>query len=472
MKSHRFALLLCSALLFGGTILLVSCKKDKSSTQPSSPWQYEDGEENSAGTLTAYDESANAYGHAIPGLSSTDQTNFVVGNSFNRMNWVIAPASAVGTDGLGPLFNARSCSSCHFMDGRGKAPDNGEALLSMIFRLSVPGTTTEGGPAPVPDFGNQLGNNAIPGVTPEGGATILYTTVTGTYPDGSSYTLRAPSYTLDNSALAGALFSPRVAPKMSGVGFFDAIPESVILANADENDANGDGISGKANYVWDELKQATVLGRLGWKANTATTRLQVAHAFVNDIGITSSIAPDEALSGTEIALYGSLPNGGSPEIADQTFEKVYFYTSTLTVPVRRNFKEEEILHGKKLFEQVGCAKCHIQKMQTSIHPDIAYLNNITIRPYTDLLLHDMGPDLADGRPDFRATGSEWRTAPLWGMGVQQTVNGHYYLLHDGRANGPEEAILWHGGEAENSKKQFMNLSKDERDMLIKFLNSL
>ncbi len=469
MKLTKTPLLFVSFLLFSATSFLVSCRKDKAFK---SPWEYEEGEENVAGILTVYDESENAYNHAIPGLSSSDETKFVVGNSFNKMNWVIAPSSATGTDGLGPLFNAKSCSGCHLRDGRGKPPEDGEGLISMVFKLSSPGTNIHGGPLPVTNFGNQLGNNAIPGATSEGGVTILYTNVSGSYPDGTPYNLRRPGYTFDNSGLSGALFSPRVAPKMAGTGFFDAIPASTILSFADENDLNGDGISGKPNYVWDFTENKTVLGRIGWKANTPSIRQQVAGAFVNDIGITSSLFPSEDLSATQVTAFGSLPNGGTPEISDDIREKVYFYTSTLSVPSRRNFKDEEVLQGKYLFEKSGCTNCHIPKIQTGLHPDIAYLNNITIRPYSDLLLHDMGTGLEDGMQDYLATGSEWRTAPLWGMGIQATVSGHTTLLHDGRARNPEEAILWHGGEALNSKNSFMNLKKEDRDKLLKFLYSL
>ncbi len=469
ITSAQSSLLLISIVLFNATTIFISCKKD---TKQTYPWEYEEGEENSAGTLTVFDESENAYNHAIPGLSDADETKFVVGNSFNKMNWVIAPSSATATDGLGPLFNAKSCSGCHFLDGRGKPPGDGEDLISMVFKLASPGSNVHGGPLPVTNFGGQLGNNAIPGATAEGGVVILYTTVSGTYPDGTPYSLRKPGYTFENGALAGALFSPRVAPKMAGTGFFDAIPSTTILSYADENDLNGDGISGKPNYVWDFTENKTVLGRIGWKANTPSIRQQVAGAFVNDIGITSSIFPNEDLSGDQATNFAGIPNGGNPELSDEIREKVYFYTSTLAVPSRRNVKDEEVLQGKNLFVKIGCGSCHIPKMQTGIHPDIAYLNNITIRPYTDLLLHDMGEGLEDGMVDYLATGREWRTAPLWGMGIQNTVNNHTTLLHDGRARNAEEAILWHGGEANTSKNHFMELTKESRALLIKFLDSL
>ncbi len=457
-------------ILFLVTSLISSCKKDVAQDPVSA---YEDGEEYSGGkNITVFDATSFAFNHSLPILSDSDETKFSVGNSFNRNNWVIAPSSTVGRDGLGPLYNALSCSGCHNLDGRGQPPLPGEATISMVYKLSSPGTGIHGEPLGVTNFGDQLNNRAIPGVTTEGDVNISYIEVPGSYPDGTTYSLRQPTYTFQNSALNGVMYSPRVAPKMTGTGLMDAIAEGTILANADENDANGDGISGRPNYVWDYVKNTTALGRIGWKAGQPSVKQQVAHAFSNDIGITSSLFPDENLSGTEVGLYASLPNGGTPEISDDIFNQVYFYTSTLAMPGRRDFKDADVLLGKTLFTQTGCVKCHVPKMQTGTHPDVAYLNNQTIFMYSDLLLHDMGSGLADGRPEFNATGNEWRTAPLWGVGLIKAVNNHEFLLHDGRARGVEEAILWHGGEAISIKTNFTKLSKDDRARLIKFVESL
>lgn len=470
IKSWRELSLIVSSLLFIALIFF-ACKKNNETDPVQNPVS-EKGEELPVDYLSVYDESENAYNHAIPGLSDADQVLFVVGNSFNRMNWVTAPSSATATDGLGPLFNARSCSGCHSLDGRGQPPLPGNEPVSMVFRLSESGTDAHGGPLPVANFGDQLSNFSILGVDDEGSVNISYEEMPGEYPDGTPYSLRRPTYTFENGSLSSVLFSPRVAPKMSGTGFIDAIPEALILAHADENDENQDGISGRPNYVWNYYTNQVELGRIGWKANQPNVKQQVAHAFLNDIGITSSIAPEQNLWGSQITNYGNLPNGGVPEIPDSTLSKVYFYTSMLSLPARSKAFEGDVLKGKTLFNQLGCSKCHVPNMYTSAHPDFPVLNGLNIHPYSDFLLHDMGPGLEDGRPDYLASGREWRTSPLWGISKQQVVNDHLFLLHDGRARGFEEAILWHGGEAYTIKNAFMNLSKQDRERVLTFLNSL
>jgi CxxC motif-containing protein (DUF1111 family) len=435
--------------------------------------QYEQGEEYTAGeNATVFDNSINAYNNSIPGLSGVDLTNFIIGNSFNRNNWVIAPASTTARDGLGPVYNSLSCSGCHTLDGRGKPPEFGEPTESMVYRLSIEGFNEHNEPLGVPNYGDQLNHRAIPEVEPEGDVDIVYTEITGSYPDGTTYSLRKPTYTFQNPELNGVLFSPRVAPKMAGTGIFDAFSEASILANADPDDENQDGISGKPNYVWDYYANDYRIGRIGWKASQPSVKQQIAHAILNDIGITSSIFPEQNLWGNQIVSYANLPNGGTPEIPDSTLYKIYYYTSALAMPARRNYLDQTVLEGKKIFKEVGCIKCHVATMTTDIHPDVPQLSNQKVHIYSDLLLHDMGSLLADNRPDGQATGSEWRTAALWGIGVQEIVNGHTFLLNDGRARNIEEAILWHGGEASGAKNNFKNLPKEKREKLITFINSL
>jgi len=433
----------------------------------------ETGEEYSAGINgTVTDETSNAFGNPVPRLSSGDNDKFIVGNSFNRNPWVTAPSSTTGRDGLGPFFNATACASCHNLDGRGKPPSlPGEELSSLLFRLSLSGDIE------IPNYGKQLQNHGINGVPEEGTVQVTYTEMPGTYPDGSTYSLRKPNYTFINLGYgnfpAGFMFSPRVAPKMAGTGNFDAVPDATLLALADADDADGDGISGKVNYVWDNLKQKQAIGRQGWKSNTASIPNQVADAFVNDIGITSYISPDEKLSGSQVALYSGLPNGGTPEIETGFLNDVIFYTAALAMPARRkNFNAPDILSGKQLFITTGCAKCHTPLLQTGTNELVPQLSNEKIRPYSDLLLHDMGEALADNRPDGQASGTEWRTTPLWGMSYYQTVNNHTFLLHDGRARNAEEAILWHGGESQKIIDDFKNLSKADREKILNFLNTL
>lgn len=438
----------------------------------------EPGEELTAGVAgTVYDPSVNAFNNAINGLSDDETTDFAVGNSFNRNNWVTAPSSTTLRDGLGPMLNAKSCSACHFLDGRGRPPIDGETeSASLVFRLSIEGENAFGGPNPLPNYGDQLQPHAISGVDGEGEVEITYTEFPGTYPDGTAYSLRQPTYTFKNLKYgdfpAGFMFSPRVAPKMSGTGIFDALSDATILAYADPDDADGDGISGKPNYVWDYFKKQTVIGRIGWKSNVASVSNQVAHALLGDIGITSSVLPDENLWGIEKQMYDTLPNGGSPEISDTTISKIIFYTSALALPPRRDVKSQDVLYGKLLFTNIGCGKCHVPTSITSTHPIVSQLSNQTVHIYSDLLLHDMGDALGDGRPDGQATGNEWRTAPLWGLSYIKTVNKHTFLLHDGRARNAEEAILWHSGEAAEVKSKFVNLSKTDRDKILKFLDTL
>ena len=269
----------------------------------------------------------------------------------------------------------------------------------------------------------------------------------------------------------GTMVSPRVGPQLPGVGLLEAIPEASILALADPDDTNRDGISGRPNHVWNYATKQKVLGRFGWKANQPDLHQQAASAFTGDMGITNSLFPAEELTDTQQQLYGQLPNGGSPELADNNLTNVTLYLQTLAVPARRNADDQVVLRGKQLFRQLNCSGCHVAKMQTGSHP-VAVLANQTIRPYTDLLLHDMGAGLADNRPDFEATGSEWRTPPLWGIGLIKLVNRHTFLLHDGRARNVEEAILWHGGEAQKAADGFRAMPKTDRDALLKFVESL
>lgn len=459
-------------LLFScGLILsafLLSCRKDKVDIYITE--LYEDGEELSAGSCTIYDESDLAFSYQVKGLTQTEKLIFFVGNSFFKDVWVEAPSSTTARDGLGPLFNARSCTSCHFKDGRGEPFKNKGLLL----RISTAGNGSNG---PIADliYGGQIQDNALSGQLNESDFSIAYEYLFGVYPDGSSYQLRKPTYTLGagnyGAISSGLQMSPRVGQQMIGLGLLELVPESDLIALSDEFDANSDGISGRPNYVWDPYLQQTVIGRFGWKSNVGSIYTQVAGAFNGDIGITSHLFPSENHTNNQTSLFG-LPNGGSPEIDTDDLEKVVLYSRTLGVPVRRNYKQQDVLEGKGLFNAIQCASCHTPMLRTGNTGSIGALKNKTIRPFTDLLLHDMGQGLADNRSDYNATGTEWRTQPLWGIGLINSVNNHTYLLHDGRARSIEEAILWHGGEALNSRNKFMNLTLVERVKLLKFIQSL
>lgn len=437
----------------------------------------EEGEELSGGQVTVFDKSPNAFGLQAPGLEGMDELLFFVGNSFFNQNWVTAPASTTARDGLGPLFNARSCSSCHFKDGRGRPPMSpGEKSTGLLLRLHIPEKDEFGTPLPEPTYGGQLQDRSILSVEAEGEIDITYEEIPGQFADGETYSLRKPTYRIKNLAYgdlaSDVLISPRVANHMSGLGLLEAIPEETILALADPNDQDGDGISGKPNRVYDVEKEGFSLGRFGWKANQPSLVQQSAAAFIGDIGITSFLFPSESCSAVQSDCQNA-PNGddGLNEIEADDLEKVTLYVSSLAVPARRDWEDQTVLRGKNLFIEVGCAKCHIPKLQTGSASRKAFENQ-TIRPYTDLLLHDMGEGLADFSPEYEASGTEWRTPPLWGIGLVETVNDHTNFLHDGRARNLMEAVLWHGGEAENAKQAVLQMTKTERSALLSFLESL
>lgn len=467
MKKRRYIYMLAFFSLIGA-----ACKKPASSAfTPDSDYAYEEGEEYSAGNTTINDASPLAFSYQVPGLNQQDGLDFFVGNSFFSQNWVQAPSTTTARDGLGPMFNARSCASCHFKDGRG-APLANNGLL---FRLSIPGVSPHGDPLPDPLYGGQLQDNSIQDVNNEGNFSISYTEITGAFADGEIYSLRKPLYTFSNmnygALSANTMFSPRVGQQMIGLGLLENVPETTLSSFADENDVDGDGVSGRMNYVYDPISKQTKAGRFGWKANVSNLYHQSAAAFNGDIGITTWLFQEQNCTSVELDCQNAI-SGGTYELDSTNLNKVVLYARTLGVPMRRNYTDETVLVGKGLFKKIGCESCHKSKMQTGDASQIAALNNVTIRPYTDLLLHDMGAGLADNRPDFLANGNEWRTQPLWGLGLCKTVSGHTYMLHDGRARNSTEAILWHGGEAEKSKTAFTQLTKEKRDAVIKFLESL
>ncbi len=418
----------------------------------------------SGGEATVFDDTIDAFTRPVPTLDRDRERKFFRGRALFRDGWVTAPSSTDTRDGLGPVFNARSCVACHERDGRGRPPEVGEQMFSMLIRLSVPGASEQGAPLPEPVYGGQLQPQGVLGVPYEGRAQVAYEEQDG---------LRAPSYSFDDLSFGpladDVLFSPRVAPPVFGLGLLEAVPEATIEALADPEDIDGDGISGRPNRVWDVQSNTLQLGRFGWKANQPSLRQQTAGAFNGDIGITSDLFPTEDCSEDQTECQ-SATRGGAPELLEVILDNVAFYTASLAVPARRAPQEHQ--EGEALFETFGCAACHIPSLQTGDYPELPELSNQLIHPFTDLLLHDLGPALADGRPDFEANGREWRTPPLWGIGLTQTVHGHSYLLHDGRARNLEEAILWHGGEAQASRDAFRDAASKDRAALIRFLESL
>ena len=445
------------------------------------------------GTATVYATGRNAFSFPLANLEDDERARFAVGNSFFRRNWVEAPASTTARDGLGPHFIARSCGGCHVQDGRGAPPDfrsglnpQHDAPVGLLIRLSVPGVGAHGGVVPDPVYGDQFNNAAIQGVKPEGRVAMHWTSVTGRFADGTPYTLQQPHYRLTDLAYGplapGVMLSPRVAPQLAGVGLLEAIPAHEIERNAAEQAAQPGPIKGQPNRVWDAFAQQMLVGRFGWKANVGTLAHQTAGAFLGDIGITSSVNPREACMPAHKDCLAA-PRGGhaaegpaAVELDDRTLSDVVFYQATLAPAARRKPLDEQVLRGQRLFAQAQCATCHRPSYVTSEGPfpalTSAKVKGQRIWPYTDLLLHDMGPALADHRPDFAANGRQWKTPALWGSGLIQDVNGHQRLLHDGRAQGVLEAVLWHGGEAEAAKRQVQQWSRADREALVAFVESL
>ena len=423
----------------------------------------------SAGSATVFDVSGRAFEQPIPTLAGARLTQHELGDSLFAVGFIDAATGMAPNVGLGPLFNNTSCFACHELNGRGQPPLVPRAFRGMLFRLSVPPLFADDPPRPVPGFGGQLQNRAIVGTVAEGTVDITYERVPGQFADGSTYELLRPTYRLAATYLPpppNVQISPRIAPQVVGLGLLEAVPDAEILMRADEHDRDGDGISGKANVVSGGITAGRQLGRFGHKASTASLLIQASTAYNEDVGVTSPLLPTE-----NCALQHPICSSNSPDVTREHVEAVAFYTRTLAVPARRNIHDPDVRRGAELFATAGCSACHVPTLRTGARaePELA---NLTIHPYTNLLLHDMGPELADGRPDFRASGSEWRTPPLWGIGLSAFVTGHTRFLHDGRARSLEEAVLWHGGEALAARDFYKRLTKIERDALLRFLGSL
>ncbi|MGH8186589.1 MAG: di-heme oxidoredictase family protein, partial [Steroidobacteraceae bacterium] len=421
---------------------------------------------NSGGATTVHESTRNAYSQPAANLDVQRRGEFFIGNAFFNSAWVVAPATAAARDGLGPLFNARSCDACHANDGRGQPPvREGERPISLVMQFATPTPGANNEPDADPRYGANLNPFAIGGVPAEGTVRIRHRVIRGKFADGEEYTLAAPEYSFEELAYgelaSDTRFSPRVSPSVFGVGLLQAVRESQILERSDPDDQDRDGISGRPNHVWDHVAKRTVLGRLGWKANQPDIAHQTAAAFAAEIGMSSSLRPQQNCT-THQAGCVAAPDGGKPEVSDEIFARIVRYQRMLAVPIRRNLDSSEVRHGAELFLEAGCTACHRPTLTTAEDTEEPWLSRQTIHPYTDLLLHDMGEALGDGRSDFEATGTEWRTPPLWGLGLQQTVNGHTRLLHDGRARNVQEAILWHGGEAEPAAQSFRAMSRADR----------
>jgi CxxC motif-containing protein (DUF1111 family) len=454
------------AVALAATLLVVSCGGDEPAAL----------DPHLGGATSRAADSRTAFGLPAPSLTNDERKLFEVGDSFFTKNWVSAPASTTGRDGLGPMFNAHACSGCHLRDGRGLPPDvPGESRIGLLIRLSVPGAAADQAPLPDPVYGGQLQDLSLDGTPAEGRIEATYTDVPGTFADGTTFTLRSPTYRIVDLAYGpmapDIMMSPRLAPQVIGMGLLEAVPEADIVAGADPDDADGDGISGRVNTVRDLRTGNMVLGRFGWKAGQPSIEQQSQAAFAGDMGLTSDLSPHDECTTSQTQCEQAI-NGGSPEVTDSQMASITFYGRVLSVPDMRDADSDDVVAGSQAFDDLGCSGCHLTTLTTG-DSTIAPLDHQTIHPYTDLLVHDMGPGLADDRPEFDASGSEWRTPPLWGIGLIDDVSGHgRFLLHDGRARTIDEAILWHDGEGAAAAEAYRTASADVRSALNAFLESL
>ena len=414
----------------------------------------------------------------FPSLNDEQYDEFILGRSFFVIPWVVAPSVTTARDGLGPLFNANTCVSCHPANGRGTLFNENVESRSLVVRLSIDSPSLiksdlhkslleKKGFIPEPVYGNQLAMNGIHGVDFEGRVKIDFDEVLVDFPDGEKQILLKPKYSLENLNY-GALhedanISYRIAPTLNGIGLIDLISNEDILKNVDVDDRNADGISGKANFVYSNITKKEELGKYTWKGSVAFLKEQVAGAASNDMGLTTTIFPDENCTKEQEACNKADKPKDAIDLPDERLDAITYYLKNIKTYEAKDSKEYN--DGLALFEQISCAKCHISSFDTS--------KGFKISPFSDFLLHDMGEDLADGRVEFKANKNEWRTAPLWGLALHEKINNEKpRLLHDGRARTFQEAILWHGGEAQKSKENYMNLPKEQREKLIKFLEEL
>lgn len=413
------------------------------------------------GDFTVADGTSAAYSLPAPGLTPAALARHQAGDAAFEARYVTAPAPV--NPGLGPGFNSVSCLACHKGDGGGRAPEDGSRSEGLLFRVSLPGAEGQA-PVPVPGFGVQIQDRAVAGQQPEAIPETTYAEYPVRFTDGTTLTLRRPHHALTAPKAPlpeGVLLSPRLSAPLVGLGLLEAVSDATYVALADPDDRDGDGVSGRVNWV-SEAGGAPRVGRFGWKAAVPTLEDQIAGAFHQDMGLTSGRHPHDATGAPD----------APPELAEETLADIAFYLRTLGVPARREAGTESARRGAALFTKLGCASCHTPTLVTGADAQVAELRHQVLHPYTDGLVHDMGPELADDRPDFGAGGREWRTPALWGLGLRKRVQGHSDMLHDGRARNATEAVAWHGGEARKARDGFLALSAAEREDLARFLDSL
>ena len=412
-------------------------------------------------------------------LSPTDTVLYEEGMKQFKASWSVFPLID-GEWGLGPTFHASACIGCHVNGGRGKTVDDAsKTSFQQLVRLSLPGTDAYGEPLPHPAYGNQLqvfgiyGESLSNPVVGEADLRIDWEPQKASLSDGTEVELRRPQNRITKLAFGPlgekTLISLRNTPVVYGMGYLDAVPEADILALAAKQESLG--LNGRPNYVKDDATGKQLLGRFGWKANQPTLKQQVAAAHMGDMGITSTLYHEQNCPKVQVQCQNAHTTG-KHELTDQAWNAVTFFLAGVEAPKRPLPDSDKYIQGEKLFRGAGCTGCHVPELKTGKFPMLTAIENKQFRPYTDLLLHDMGDDLADNRPDFKAGGRDWRTAPLWGLGLSRRVNGSMDLLHDGRARSVLEAILWHGGEAKKARDQFANMKKEDREALISFVHAL
>lgn len=482
------------------TLTVVACG-DSGHADPEPPaTQWAELLARSGGMTTAFDDSERAFGLTARNINDYERQIFADGTDLFEAQWVVETDAEFS--GLGPHFVTDSCASCHAGDGRAAGP-TGDGRLPDGFIVLLADTD----PQTRRLLGDQLTDRAH-GAVAEGHVEVSYTELVGTFADGEGYSLRSPHYTvvladgdlpdgalpdgdLPDSALPDSVvLRPRVAPHLSGLGLLELIPAAGLVANADPEDSDGDGISGRTGVAVELLSGTEALGRFGWNATQPSVEQQTATALFGDLGLTSRYFPDEACDrgglcerqGVPVSEYYEPAGFGGElegtdgyefhgEVSDEALYKLSLYARALAVPAVRDIDDPEVQRGWELFNTIGCSACHTSSFRTGVGA-VQGLSLQQISPYSDLLLHDLGDALSDQTVGGEPVSVEWRTPPLWGIGLFETVNGHTHLLHDGRARNFSEAILWHGGEAQRSATAFSELSAAQRAALIRFLEAL
>ena len=428
------------------------------------------GSEDDLGTTNV---GRTAYTQPFTFIKDQASSNFRSGADLFRLPWSDGGEGHFG--GLGPLSNRFSCLGCHIGNGRGKTSiDETDFMRSTLVRLSVPGTDAHGAPVAEPTYGDQLQPTGIYGVLGEGQASIRWVERDEALKDGTRVSLRKPELVLSllryGPIAKDTMTSIRMSPPVFGLGLLEAVPEQELMALADPRDQNHDGVRGRPNHVWNPETGRVEIGRFGLKANQPTLKQQVAAALIGDMGITSHLFPKQNCTAAEDACTRA-QSTRKLEISDDDLAVLVSYVEALAPPARRD-ADPAAKQGEVLFDRIGCGACHVQNLTTGEDKALPQASHRTIHPYTDLLLHDMGDGLADGRPDYEASGRDWRTAPLWGIGLAGAIIDHPTYLHDGRARTLVEGIMWHGGEAAHARDGFAALNASDRAALVAFLSSL